>query len=64
MPTKKRKEVSLDEETINRLQILATLNGLKLKPFMEMTLKRKSYEKNDLINKKWLPENQSEITKL
>jgi hypothetical protein len=57
--SKKRKEVGLDQDTIDRLEILAALNGLRLKPYMEMTLKRKSYESNDLIGN-W--QNQSPVT--
>lgn len=41
--TKKRKEVSLDEETLNLLQNQAEKQGRKLKNYMEFILKEKAH---------------------
>lgn len=57
-----KKLISLDQDTKKRLEILASLDGRKLKPYIEMRLKKISYETNNLISEKWMPENQSEIT--
>lgn len=56
------KIINLDPDTKKRLAILASLNGVTLKPFIEMSLKKLSLEANNLINEKWLPKNQSKIT--
>lgn len=62
MQKDKPKGISLDPDTKVRLEILAALKGKKLKPYIEMRLKEISLEANGLINKNWLPENQSEVT--
>jgi hypothetical protein len=54
-----KKLISLDEDTKARLEILAALDGRKLKPFIEMKLKEVSKQANNLIGN-W--QNQSEIT--
>ncbi|GAL68288.1 hypothetical protein [Jejuia pallidilutea] len=42
MPNKKRKEVSLDQDTLVLLQIQAEKEGRKLKNYMEHILKEKA----------------------
>lgn len=54
-----KKLISLDDDTKARLEILAALDGRKLKPFIEMELKKVSYKANDLIGN-W--QNQAEVT--
>lgn len=57
-----KKLISLDKDTKDRLEILASLDGRKLKPYIEMRLKKISYETNDLVSEKWMPKNQANVT--